>query len=102
MSGLLASRQRLVYACRQAGGPQMTIHTRELYRSSNGDVWSLAKDDEADRLFVRHQANVPSGGKVTDIDIGDFLNRGGQGAEKQALMRLIGSLITQADESDEF
>jgi hypothetical protein len=80
----------------------MTIQTRELYRSSNGDVWSLAKDVEAERLFVRHQANAPSGGKVTDIDLGDFLNRGGQGAEKQALMRLIGSLINPTDESDEF
>ena len=79
----------------------MTVHKRELYRSSNGDVWSLAREVESERLFVRHQANAPSGGKITDIDLGDFLNRGGQGAEKQALMRLIGSLIVPENESDE-
>ena len=39
---------------------------RQLYRSPNGDSWFLARDPETGSAFVRHQANAPSGGQVTD------------------------------------
>ena len=43
--------------------------------------------------FVRHEPNPASGGKTSDIEIGTFLSRGGQGPEKQELLRLIGTLV---------
>jgi hypothetical protein len=47
--------------------------TRQLYRSPNGDTWFLARDPATGMVFVRHQANAPSGGHVTDIELGAFL-----------------------------
>ncbi len=69
----------------------MPIATRDLYRSANGDRWLLVRDDNG-RVFVRHEANLASGGTVTDSEIADFLTQGGLGPEKQELLRLIGSL----------
>ena len=66
---------------------------RELYKSSNGDRWLLRRDPATGDVSVRHEANVPSGGKRTDIDIGEFLSGGQRNPEHQALLRLIGTLI---------
>jgi hypothetical protein len=55
----------------------MAMNTRRLYRSANGDRWDLARDTATGRVFIRHEANEPSGGQVTDIEIGDFLTSGG-------------------------
>jgi hypothetical protein len=49
--------------------------TRELYSSLNGDRWHLCKDASG-RVFVLHQANIPSGGQTSQIELGDFLTRG--------------------------
>ena len=65
----------------------------ELCRSPNGDRWYLAREPETGRLFVRHKANFPSGGQVTDIDIGAFLSGGRRHPEHQALFHLIGTLV---------
>jgi hypothetical protein len=65
--------------------------TRRLYSSPNGDRWLLVRD--RDRVFIRHQPNASSGGRTDDIEVGDFLSRGGHGPEKQELLRLIGSLV---------
>ena len=65
--------------------------TRELYSSPNGDYWHLCKD-ASDRVFVLHQANIPSGGQTSRLDLADFLTRG-YGPEQQALYQMIGSLI---------
>jgi hypothetical protein len=73
----------------------VSIETRERYSSANGDRWFLAHDGITGRVFIKHVANVPSGGQATDIDIGDFLRRGGQGPEHQALLRLIGAFVTE-------
>jgi hypothetical protein len=43
--------------------------------------------------FVRYDAHVRSGGKRTDIDIGEFLSEGQLNPEHQALLRLIGTLV---------
>ena len=74
----------------------MPIETRDLYGSPNGDRWLLGRDPVAGRVFVRHEANAPSGGQVTDIDIGDFLSRGARNPEHLALLRLIGTLAAAA------
>jgi hypothetical protein len=71
----------------------MPLKRRELYSSPNGDRWFLARDPEIGELFVRHQANAPSGGHVTDIDIGAFLSGGQRNPEHQALLHLIGTLL---------
>lgn len=69
------------------------IETRELYASANGDRWFLARDPGSGRVFVRHEPNAASGGRRAEFEIGDFLARGGQGPEHQALLRLIRSLV---------
>ena len=73
----------------------MSVQIRELYHSANGDRWCLASDSVSGQVFVRHQPNLSSGGKISDIDIGAFLSRGGQGPEKQELLRLIGTLVEE-------
>ena len=67
------------------------IRTTELYSSPNGDRWHLCKDASG-RVFVLHQANIPSGGQTSHIELSDFLTRG-YGPEQQALIRMIGTLI---------
>ena len=65
--------------------------TRELYRSSNGDSWSLCREDDGS-LVVLHHINVPAGGGVERLELGDFLKPDHSGPEHQALVQLIGTL----------
>jgi hypothetical protein len=65
---------------------------RELYGSPSGDRWFLIRDP-AGHVFIRHEANLPSGGKVTDFEIGAFLREGRRNPEHQALLRLIGTVV---------
>jgi hypothetical protein len=77
------------------GVPVMeNIHTRELYSSSNGDRWFLCRNTSGN-VFVLHQPNLPSGGRISHIELADFLARG-HGPEQQALLQMIGSLIAPA------
>ena len=71
----------------------MDFQTRELYHSAKGDRWYLAYDSAAG-VFIRHEANPASGGKISEIEIGAFLSQSGQRPEKQELLRLIGTLVT--------
>src|SRR4029450_11629141 len=48
--------------------------------------------DASGRVFVLHQANIPSGGQTARIELGDFLTRG-YDPEQQALVQMIGTLI---------
>jgi hypothetical protein len=66
---------------------------RELYASSSGDRWFLARDPASGRVFVRHEPNAASGGRRAEFEVGEFLARGGQGPEHQALLHLIGTLV---------
>ena len=70
----------------------MSDEERELYRSPNGDRWLLIRETVSDRVLVRHEPNLPSGGKESVAEIGEFLCRG-QGPEQQALLRLIAALV---------
>ena len=72
---------------------------RQLYRSPNGDSWFLARDPATRSAFVRHQANAPSGGQVTDIELGAFLSGPGS-PEHEALLRLIGASILNPLEAE--
>jgi len=70
----------------------MAVQSRQLYRSSNGDRWHLARDGETGRVFVRHEPNQPSGGQASDIGLADFL-AAGEGPEQQKLLNLIATLV---------
>ncbi len=66
---------------------------RKLYSSPNGDRWYLIRDPSG-AVFVRHEANLASGGHIEHMDIGTFLS-GGQGPEQQELLRLIATLVDE-------
>jgi hypothetical protein len=66
---------------------------RKLYESSSGDRWYLI-GDASGAVFIRHEANVTSGGNVEHEDIAAFLSRG-EGPEQQELLRLIGTLVEE-------
>ena len=65
---------------------------RELYRSASGDAWFLGREPTNGRAFIIHQPNAPSGGKLSHIELSEFLRRD-DGPEQQALLRLIGTLV---------
>lgn len=72
----------------------MSINNRrELYRSPNGDSWFLGREPKNGYAFVIHQPNGPSGGRLSHIELIDFLRGSAHGPEHQALLRLIGSLV---------
>ena len=66
---------------------------RKLYSSPSGDRWYLIRDVSGE-VFIRHEANIASGGHVAHIEIGTFLSSG-QGPEHQELLRLIGMLVEE-------
>ena len=78
----------------------MTVNRRELYQSSNGDRWFLARS-AGTGVFVEHVPNPPSGGRTSRIEIGAFLMRGPPGPEHQELLRLIGTLVEDSTEAPE-
>jgi hypothetical protein len=67
----------------------MTQSAAEIYRSANGDRWTLISDPNSGRASVRHEANPSSGGRVTEMDVEAFLSIGGSGPEFAALRRLL-------------
>jgi hypothetical protein len=68
----------------------MTVFIEDFYRSSNGDRWQLIRDTETERKVVRHEPNLASGGKVTEVDVKLFLDRTGSSPENLALRDLLG------------
>jgi hypothetical protein len=68
----------------------MSLVTQHIYRSANGDHWSLMTDTSSGGKFVRHQANQSSGGHLTDTNVEDFLQIDGSGPEFTALRQLLG------------
>jgi hypothetical protein len=73
------------------------VRTRELYSSSNGDRWHLCRSTSG-KVFVLHQANIPAGGRISQIELDDFLAKG-HGPEQQALVQMIGSLVEPAPDN---
>ena len=66
---------------------------RELYRSPNGDTWFLGREPTNGNAFIIHQPNAPSGGRLSHVELGDFLRTEPKGPEHQALLRLIATLV---------
>jgi hypothetical protein len=70
---------------------------RELYRSSNGDRWSLIRDDPSGQVLILHEPNAASGGRPSRLEVGDFLVRDAHGPQHAELLRLIATLIGKID-----
>jgi hypothetical protein len=66
---------------------------RKFYNRPDGDRWYLILDPSG-AVFVRHEANVASGGHIEHVEIGAFLSRG-QGPGQQELLRLIATLVEE-------
>jgi hypothetical protein len=68
-----------------------SISIKELHISPNGDRWTLCRNS-AGNLTVSHQPNLASGGRVSENDVTNFLSKGGQGPEHQALLQALAEL----------
>ncbi|WP_343655507.1 trypsin-like peptidase domain-containing protein [Paraburkholderia caribensis] len=67
------------------------MNTTLIYRSPNGDRWLLCSGEQQ-APFVRHVANAPSGGAVSDVSVDAFLNTTGdgyRGPQQDALHELL-------------
>ena len=67
----------------------MAITTEDFYRSSNGDRWQLVRDTDSGKSFVRHEPNLSSGGRITDTEVDEFLERTGSSPQNLALRALL-------------
>jgi len=67
----------------------MTLLEKNLYHSANGDRWQLMREAGSERVFVRHQANLSSGGHVTEFTVEDFLRPGSASPEHAALRHVL-------------
>ena len=95
VAALLSAGYRILPANRMediSAGARRFDEMKLLYRSPNGEAWFFARDPTTGSAFVRHQANAPSGGQVTDIELGAFLS-GPESPEHEALLRLLGASI---------
>ena len=70
-------------------------YLREFYASSNGDRWFLGRRDGTQEAYVVHQANAPSGGTRTELDLDAFLGRAPRSPQRDSLLRLIGTLVDE-------
>jgi hypothetical protein len=67
----------------------MVQSSEVVYRSSNGDRWTLVRDPATGRQRVRHEPNEASGGRATETDVDEFLSVAGSGPEFAALRALL-------------
>jgi hypothetical protein len=69
---------------------------RDLYKSSNGDLWVLARDGHTGLPVVEHTPNHASGGRPTVLSLAQFLAAQHLGPEHAELLRLIAGLADQS------
>jgi hypothetical protein len=67
----------------------MSIVTKDVYRSSNGDRWQVLYGSSDQQILVRHLPNASSGGSVSEMPAEDFLRIGGPGPEFDAIRRAL-------------
>jgi hypothetical protein len=75
----------------------MTATDKTFHESSNGDVWSLGRDPASGRLSVMHRPNPQSGGKISYVNIDEFLRVSPSGPQHDALWSLIDSKTPLVD-----
>jgi hypothetical protein len=68
---------------------------RKIHQSENGDSWWLCREES--NVFVLHEANVPSGGMITRVELTQFLSSRRNAPEKEALLKMIGELTQCVD-----
>jgi hypothetical protein len=69
----------------------MTSTIEPFYRSPNGDRWSLIGRSDGS-VGVRHKANAPAGGRITEIGLTAFLACDSNGPEHHILARLVSTM----------
>jgi hypothetical protein len=67
----------------------MPASAETFYSSSNGDRWQLVNDEETGRMLVRHEPNLASGGRASDVAVTEFLSRSGTSPQAIALKELL-------------
>ena len=67
----------------------MALPAENIYGTSNGDRWILIRDISTGRTTVRHEPNLSSGGRVSDMDVEEFLSVDGPGPEFAALRQIL-------------
>jgi hypothetical protein len=76
------------------------MFTETFYSSSNGDRWQLVNDEETGRMLVRHEPNLASGGRASDVTVTEFLSRSGTSPQAIALQEPL-DRPGEADTEDE-
>jgi hypothetical protein len=67
----------------------MALSTETFYSSSNGDRWQVVHDDAMGDYLIRHEPNLSSGGKVSDVTVSEFLSRSGRSPQAEALRAVL-------------
>jgi hypothetical protein len=65
-------------------GRLAVLPSTTLYRTENGDIWTLVHDLETGRTTVRHQPNLASGGYASEVGLDAFLTSSGDSPEQVA------------------
>ena len=68
---------------------------RLLYHGDSGDDWLLIRNDRGE-VEVEHRPTPPSGGRISRLAVGEFLQTGHRGPQHEALLRLLGTLVEMA------
>jgi hypothetical protein len=72
-----------------SGARTMASTEATFYASSNGDRWQLITDTETGHHVVRHEPNLSSGGKASEVEVPAFLSRSGDSPQALALQKLL-------------
>jgi len=67
----------------------MTTSAVTFYSSSNGDRWQLITNVETGHKVVRHEPNLSSGGRTSEIGVPEFLSRSGASPQAAALQAVL-------------
>jgi len=59
-------------------------------------VW-VGRDTASGKTFVRHEPNLSSGGRTTDTEVDEFLDRTGSSPQNLALRALLEKKQAQRD-----
>jgi len=79
----------------------MTTSTETFYTSSNGDRWRLITNAETGHHVVRHEPNLSSGGRVSEVSAPEFLARSGTSLQAVSLQELLNKKGENDDLEDE-
>ena len=72
--------------------------SKQFYASSNGDTWDLVREGE--HVFVLHHPNLSSGGTQKQVELSAFLALEPHAAQNVALVRLIGTLVSDRESAN--